>query len=271
MIPLIGVSTYVADTAWGAWRRPAAVLPESYYELVASAGARPLLLPPPRTALAGPGWGADEVIAVLDGLVLTGGGDVDPARYGAVAEPSVSGVDPIRDESERALVAAALAVDLPVLAICRGCQILNVELGGTLHQHLPDVVGNDDHRRTPAVFEEVQVATTPDTRTAAVFGPTPTVLCSHHQSIDALGNGLVVTARAPEGVIEAVELPSASFVLGVQWHPEEGEDQRPFAALVAAAWQYLEGRRAPRSALTPSARPGPPGRRVAGSPTGRSQ
>jgi gamma-glutamyl-gamma-aminobutyrate hydrolase PuuD len=232
----------VAESAWGAWSRPAAVLPESYYELVASAGARPLLLPPPRTAAAGPGFGAAEVISVLDGLVLTGGGDVDPALYGETAQPDVGGVDPVRDESERALLAAALAVDLPVLAVCRGCQVLNVALGGTLHQHLPDVVGNEDHRHAPSVFGEVEVTTTPDSRTAAAFGPRATVLCSHHQSIDALGRGLVVTARAADGVIEAVELPGASFVLGVQWHPEEGHDQRPFAALVAAARQGHERR-----------------------------
>ena len=242
MIPLIGVSTYVAEAAWGAWSRPSAVLPESYYELLASAGARPVLLPPLRTPKAGPGFGADDVIAVLDGLVLTGGGDVDPTLYGEVADPSVGGVDDVRDESERALLAAALAVDLPVLAVCRGCQVLNVELGGTLYQHVPDVFGNEDHRHAPSVFGPVEVQTSPGTRTAAVFGANPTVLCSHHQSIDDLGKGLEVTARAADGVIEAVELPGASFVLGVQWHPEEGADQRPFAALVDAARRYQDAR-----------------------------
>jgi putative glutamine amidotransferase len=242
VIPLIGISTYVAEAAWGAWSRPAAVLPESYYELVASAGARPMLLPPLRTSPSGPGFGAAEVIAILDGLVLTGGGDVDPGLYGERPAPSVGGVDPVRDESERALLAAALAADLPVLAVCRGCQILNIELGGTLYQHLPDVVGNEDHRHAPSVFGEVAVTTDPGTRTAAVFGAHPTVLCSHHQSIHALGDGLVATAHAADGVIEAVELPAATFVLGLQWHPEEGGDQRPFAALVEAARQFHERR-----------------------------
>jgi putative glutamine amidotransferase len=241
VIPLVGLSTYVAESTWGAWSRPAAVLPESYYELVASAGARPILLPPPRTAALGPGFGAADVISVLDGLVLTGGGDVDPALYGETAQPSVGGVDPVRDESERALLAAALAVDLPVLAVCRGCQVLNVELGGTLYQHLPDVVGHEDHRRAPSVFGEIEVTTTPGSRTAEVFGAETAVLCSHHQSIDALGTGLVVTARSADGVIEAVELPGAFFVLGVQWHPEESGDQRPFAALVSAARRFHEG------------------------------
>jgi gamma-glutamyl-gamma-aminobutyrate hydrolase PuuD len=248
MIPLIGISTYVAKAAWAAWERPSAVLPESYYELVASAGARPLLLPPQRTAASGPGFGADEVIAVLDGLVLTGGGDVDPAAYGQTAQPEVTGVNPLRDDSERALLAAALRVDLPVLAVCRGCQILNVELGGTLHQHLPAVVGHNGHRSAPSVFGEVKVTVTPDTRTSSVFGTSTTVLCSHHQSIDELGSGLIPTAHADDGVIEAVELTGAQFVLGVQWHPEEGGDQRPFAALVAAARSYHERRAALRGA-----------------------
>jgi putative glutamine amidotransferase len=242
VIPLVGISTYVAEAAWGAWSRPSAVLPESYYELVASAGARPMLLPPLRTSPSGPSFGAAEVIAILDGLVLTGGGDVDPGLYGERPAPSVGGVDPVRDESERALLAAALAVDLPVLAVCRGCQILNIELGGTLYQHLPDVVGNEDHRHAPSVFGEVEVTTDPGTRTAAVFGAHPTVLCSHHQSIHALADGLVATAHAADGVIEAVELPAATFVLGLQWHPEESGDQRPFAALVAAARQFQDRR-----------------------------
>jgi gamma-glutamyl-gamma-aminobutyrate hydrolase PuuD len=216
----------------------AAVLPESYFELVAAAGGRPMLLPPPRAAIDGPGTGAAEVVGVLHGLVLTGGGDVDPQAYGEEPDPETGGVNPIRDDSERALLAAALKIDLPVLAICRGCQILNVELGGTLHQHVPDVVGHDSHRTAPMVFGDVDVTTEPGSRAAGVFGSATTVLCSHHQSINVIGRGLVPSARAADGVIEAVELPSSRFVLGVQWHPEEGRDQRPFDALVAAAKAY---------------------------------
>ena len=244
MLPLIGVSTYVADVAWSNWERRAAVLPASYFELVAAAGGRPLLVPPTSTAPDGPEAGADQVVDVLDGLVLTGGGDVDPAAYGEDPDPEVGGVNPVRDASERALLAAALQADLPVLAICRGCQVLNVYLGGTLHQHLPDVIGNLDHRKVAMQFEDVDVATEPGTRTAAVFGPTTTVRCSHHQAIRDLGRDLVVTARAGDGVIEAVELPSARFVLAVQWHPEEAMDQRPFDALVQAAREYKEERSA---------------------------
>jgi putative glutamine amidotransferase len=248
MIPLIGVSTYVAEASWATWTRRAAVLPENYFELVAAAGGRPLLVPPPSRSPEGPAAGADEVVAVLDGLVLSGGGDVDPRAYSQEPGPEVGGVDATRDASERALLAAALRADLPVLAICRGCQVLNVELGGTLHQHLPDVIGTLAHRRAPFVFGDVAVETVPGTRAAAVFGPSPTVLCSHHQSIAALGRGLVTTASAADGVIEAVELPTARFVLGVQWHPEEGMDQRPFDALVEAAITYAQERSVRRSA-----------------------
>jgi gamma-glutamyl-gamma-aminobutyrate hydrolase PuuD len=127
---------------------------------------------------------------------------------------------------------------MPVLAICRGLQILNIARGGTLHQHLPDVVGHDGHRRAPSVFSEVKVSTTPDSTTAVIFGTSATVLCSHHQSIDQLGTGLTPTAFADDGVVEAVELRGPPFVIGVQWHPEEGGDQRPFAALVEAARTY---------------------------------
>jgi putative glutamine amidotransferase len=215
VLPLIGVSTYVADVAWASWERRAAVLPASYFEL-----------------------GAAEVVAVLDGLVLTGGGDVDPAAYGENPDPEVGGVDRNRDASERALLAAALQADLPVLAICRGCQVLNVFLGGTLHQHLPDVVGNVDHRRQPMHFEDVDVETVPGTIAASVFGAGTTVLCSHHQAVRDLGRGVAVSARAGDGVVEAVELPAARFVLAVQWHPEEAMDQRPFDALLDAAREY---------------------------------
>ncbi|HSZ36125.1 MAG TPA: gamma-glutamyl-gamma-aminobutyrate hydrolase family protein [Acidimicrobiales bacterium] len=245
--PLIGLTTYVADVRWGSWERRSGVLPQSYYELTAAAGGRPLLVPPPGTAPDGPEAGADEVVAVLDGLVLTGGGDVDPLAYAAPPDPQTGGVDPVRDASERALLAAALRADLPVLAICRGCQLLNVELGGTLHQHLPDVIGHQAHRSAPFQFGDVAVETVSGTLTAEVFGPKPVVKCSHHQAIRDLGRGLVPTAAA-DGVIEAVELQGTRFVLGVQWHPEEQGDRRPFDALVQAARRYAEERSVRRSA-----------------------
>jgi gamma-glutamyl-gamma-aminobutyrate hydrolase PuuD len=224
------------------------VLPQSYYELTAAAGGKPLLVPPPSTAPDGPTAGADEVVAALDGLVLTGGGDVDPRAYAEQPDPETGGVDPVRDASERALLAAALRADLPVLAICRGCQVLNVELGGTLHQHLPDVLGHSAHRSAPFVFGDVVVETVPGSLAAEVFGPKPIVKCSHHQAIAEIGRGLVPTAATEDGVTEAVELHGARFVLGVQWHPEEQGDRRPFDALVSAGKRYAEERSVRRSA-----------------------
>jgi putative glutamine amidotransferase len=241
---LVGVTTYYAEAQWGSLRRRAAVVPAAYFELVARAGARPLLLPPMHSAEAGTGFGASDVVASLDALVLIGGGDVDPLSYGQSPGPSVGGVDPLRDQSERALLAAALARDLPVLAICRGQQLLNVHLGGTLHQHLPDLLGHREHQLAPGVFNDIDVVTVSGTVVSSIFGDKATVHCSHHQSIDRLGDGLVVAAYsveaadipgAPDGVIEAVELPGQRFVVGVQWHPEDTGDVRPFGALVQAA------------------------------------
>ncbi len=238
--PLVGVTTYYAEAAWGPWRRPAAVVPAPYFELVAEAGGRPLLLAPQRLAPGGPGAGARAVLEVLDALVRVGGGDLDPAAYGGVEDRELGGVDPVRDESERALLACALDRDLPVLAICRGLQLLNVHLGGSLLAHLPDLVGHRGHQPAPGEFADVDVVTVPGTRTAAIVGDKDTVRCSHHQAIDRLAPGLVVAARSvepaeAEGVIEAVELARAHFVVAVQWHPEESGDRRLFDALVDEA------------------------------------
>jgi gamma-glutamyl-gamma-aminobutyrate hydrolase PuuD len=135
-----------------------------------------------------------------------------------------------------------MSLRLPVLGICRGMQVINVARGGSLHQHLPDVVGHTDHRQAPAVFGDVEVEADPGSLAARIFGDRPTVRCAHHQAIRDLGRGLVPTARTHDGVVEAVELPSARFVLGVQWHPEEDGDQRPFDALVAEARDYERDR-----------------------------
>lgn len=248
-VPLIGVTTYCSEASWGPWHRPAAVLAANYFELVAQARCRPLLLPPCRDDGAGGALGAPEVVSVLDGLVVVGGGDVDPAAYGGASHAEVAGVDPVRDRSEWALLSAALEADLPVLAICRGLQLLNVGLGGTLSAHLPDVTGNDDHRPGPGAFSDVEVETVEGTTAAAIFGPRTTVRCSHHQAIDRLGAGLEVSARSlghpgaqrPDGVVEAAELADHRFVVGVQWHPEESGDRRPFDALAAAAERVRAG------------------------------
>lgn len=242
-VPLVGLTTYSVEAAWGAWRRRAALVPEPYVELVGAAGGRPVLLPPCRSDETGGGTGVAEVVDALDALVLIGGGDVDPGAYDGPAHPAVSGVDPVRDRWELDLLHQALQADLPVLAICRGLQVLNVALGGSLTPHLPDRVGHTGHQPGPGRFADVEVELVPGTVTEKVLGPRAAVRCSHHQAIERLGAGLVVGARTAPGhppgpedtVIEAVEFPGRRFVVGVQWHPEESGDRRLFAALVAAA------------------------------------
>ncbi len=232
---MVGVTTYHQQASWGPWDRVAAVLPASYVDTVAAAGGCPVLLSP-SDGTVDVDVVASSVVAGLDALVLVGGGDVDPARYGQAPNPATAGVDPGRDASELALLRAALDVDLPVLAICRGMQLLNVHLGGTLIQHVPDVVGDDRHQPARGCFSDVVVATEAGSAVAKFLGETASVRCSHHQAVDRLGGGLVVTARAADGLPEAVELPEARFVVGVQWHPEEDADRRPFQALLDAVW-----------------------------------
>ncbi|MFI9812013.1 gamma-glutamyl-gamma-aminobutyrate hydrolase family protein [Saccharothrix variisporea] len=217
--PLIGISTYLDRARFGVWDVEAAVLHRDYLDSVVRAGGQPVLLPP---------VGEWTDVSFLDGLVLAGGADVDPALYGAARDPRTGPAAVERDAAELALARAALAADLPLLAVCRGMQILNVALGGTLVQHV------DGHNVTPAVFEKVDV-TVSGGRLAAVVGSTVSVMCHHHQALDVLGDGLVVTGRAPDGVVEAVELPDRRFVVGVQSHPEASREDRVFGAFVEAA------------------------------------
>ena len=237
--PLVGIASYAEQARWGPWDAPAALLPVSYPEHVAAAGGVPVLLPPLP--------GVARAAARLDAVVLSGGGDLDPAGYGADPHPLSTRVYPARDRAERALLRAALAEGVPVLAICRGMQILNVTRGGTLHQHLPDLVGHDGHGATPGTFGQHEVRVDPASRLGAILGaagqggPRLTVPTQHHQAIGRLGDGLVATAWADDGTIEAVEPGPARpgrpgrFLIGVQWHPEEGTDPRLFQALIAAA------------------------------------
>lgn len=232
-MPLIGLSTYVEHAQWGVWDQRAALLPTNYIEVVARVGGLPVLLPPiVPTDIDG---AAAAVVAGLHGLVLTGGSDVDPEQYGAPAHAETDAPRGERDTWELALLRAALASDLPVLAVCRGAQLLNVAMGGTLHQHLPEVVGEPTHRPALGSFGRVRMEVDPTSRLAAIVGEAPDGQCHHHQAVDRLGDGLIVCARAADGTVEGVELPSARFALGVQWHPEEDGDERLFAALVAAA------------------------------------
>lgn len=224
--PRIGITTYLEPTIWGVWERDAALLPRVYLDSVVAAGGVPLLLPPVGTD--------PTVLELLDGLVIAGGCDVDPASYGAAPHPETVGTRPGRDGHEAILIKAALDSDLPLLAICRGLQMLNVTLGGTLHQHLPDSVAHDEHRPSPAVFGRTEVKVEPDTLAARLFGERTSVHCYHHQALAEVADDLRVTARAGDGTVEAAEVDGKQFALGVQWHPEENpEDLRLFAALVA--------------------------------------
>jgi gamma-glutamyl-gamma-aminobutyrate hydrolase PuuD len=226
--PRIGVTTYLEPTIWGVWERDASLLPRVYLDAVVAAGGVPLLLPPVGTD--------PTVLEVLDGLIIAGGCDVDPSTYDAVPHPETVDTRPGRDEHEKILIRAALDRDQPLLAICRGLQMLNVTLGGTLQQHLPDVVAHDAHRPSPAIFGTTEVKVEPGTLTARLFGDRTSVRCYHHQALDLVAPGLRVTARAGDGTVEAAEVDGHDFALGVQWHPEENpDDLRLFTALVAAS------------------------------------
>ncbi|MFD8786409.1 gamma-glutamyl-gamma-aminobutyrate hydrolase family protein [Kitasatospora sp. NPDC059599] len=222
--PLIGITSYQDDAAWSVWNQRASLVPQTYVDAVVRAGGTPVLLPPQ------PG-GADHLLDALDGLVLAGGPDIDPARYAADADPRTGPPHHARDGWESLLLHTALTRDLPVLGVCRGMQLLNVELGGTLLQHLPD--GN--HQIVPARYVRHRVTLVAGSRLAGLLGPTAEVSCYHHQAVDRLGAGLQVTARSADGTVEGIELTGQRFALGVQWHPEANpEDLRLFQALVAA-------------------------------------
>lgn len=231
MRPVIGITSYAQDAKWGAWTLPAALVPLSYVQSVIEAGGRPLLVPPMEGSV-------EETLAAVDGLIFSGGADLDPSTYEAEPHPEVTFVQPHRDEAELALLERAIAHELPVLAVCRGMQLLNVLRGGDLHQHLPELVGHEGHREVPGVFSEHEVRLRPGSHTAELLGERTRVQSSHHQGVGRLGSGLEAVGWAEDGSIEAVEDPAHRFVVGVLWHPEEGEDKSLFAALVAEAADY---------------------------------
>src|ERR671934_960867 len=223
--PVIGMCTPLERASWGAWKDfPVVLMGVGYVRAVQRAGALAVLLPPDE------GVDPDEVLELIDGLLLVGGGDVDPASYGAEPHPTTSGAVPERDDFELALARRALELDVPLLGICRGMQIMNVAAGGTLNQDV-DNVGL--HRHTPGVFGDHEVELEPGSLAARTAGePRHAIKSHHHQGIDRLGEGLVVTGRAEDGEGEAVEIPDRRFALGVLWHPEEDETSRLIAAFV---------------------------------------
>ena len=228
--PVVGITTYLTRAAWGAWDMEAALVPADYVRAVERAGGAPLLVPP--------GADTEATLAVVDGLVFSGGSDLDPELYGDDAHPETNGVVRERDEFELGLMQAALARDVPMLAICRGSQVLNVALGGGIEQHVPDRVGSDAHKETPGVFAEHDVEVVPGTRLGSLLGARHDVKSHHHQGFGKLGAGLREAARAPDGTVEALEDPSRRFTLGVLWHPEAGDDLELFEALVEEAIAY---------------------------------
>lgn len=231
---LIGLTTYVEQSRHGVWDEMSALLPMSYVSAVIRAGGTPLLLPPAPAAPA-------SVLSVLSGLIATGGPDVDPALYGAERHDETDRPRPERDAWESGLCRAALDMDLPLLAICRGLQVLNVALGGTLHQHVPEVIGTDAHRLVRGRMTPNDVNVSSGTALSSVLGPTTTVMCHHHQAVDQLGMRMQATAFAADGTIEGVEVEGHRFALGVQWHPETDESgDRLFQALVEAARAYRD-------------------------------
>jgi putative glutamine amidotransferase len=215
--PVIGLTSYLEPAKWGAWDQPAALIPWNYVNKLQAAGASVVLLPPD----------ADnhDAISRLDGLVMAGGADIEPARYGAPHQEGTDKPRTERDASELGLYKSARAANLPVFGICRGLQIMAVAHGGSLHQHLPDLVGNTLHRDAPGTFNNHGATFTPGSLIAELVGATEvTVNSSHHQAVDSPGD-LTITGYAEDGTVEVCEDPTSDFVLGVQWHPEFSNDE----------------------------------------------
>jgi len=228
---VIGITTYVTRAQWSYWDEQAVLVPAAYVQALERAGGRPVLIPPSE-------HGIEETLDAVDGLVFSGGSDLDPDLYDQEPHDETFGVVPERDRAELALLEAALARDLPVLAVCRGSQVLNVARGGDLVQHLPDLVGDEKHKHTPGTFADHDITLQPGTRLASLLGDHAPVKSHHHQGFGRVGDGLRVAAHAEDGTIEAVEDPSRRFALGVLWHPEAGEDLKLFEELVDAAREY---------------------------------
>ncbi len=234
--PVIGICTVLEKARWSVWELDAALLPMNYVQAIQRAGGLALMLPPDEQLVEDP----DEVLARLDGLILAGGADIDPASYGEPRDPHTVDTVPERDRFEVALARAAIERDLPLLGICRGMQLINIACGGTLIQHLPDRFGHGEHRRVVGTFEgsdhEVNLVEGSLAQEAA-GQPVHTTKSHHHQGVDCLGAGLVVSGTSvfEDELAEAIELPDKRFVLGVQWHPEADPESPVIAALVAAA------------------------------------
>jgi putative glutamine amidotransferase len=226
--PVIGICSAVESARWAAWEVVVNLSPRTYSLAVQRAGGVAIILPPDDSVAENP----DELLDLLDGLILAGGSDIDPGSYGAKPDPETKTTWPERDRFEIALGTRALERDMPMLGICRGMEMLNVVQGGTLNQHL----GLELHRHTPGVFTDHRVELTPGSLAARVVGSETTeVKSAHHQGVEELGEGVVISGHADDGVVEAIELPERSFAVGVLWHPEEDEQSRVVGSLVEEA------------------------------------
>ncbi len=239
--PVIGLTTYLEQAKQGVWDVRASFLPQQYFDSVTASGGVAVLLPPQPS----PEAAASAVLDGLDGLILTGGLDVQPELYGAPRHPLTDPARADRDAWELALLAGARERGIPVFGICRGLQLINVASGGTLHQHLPEALGTERYKIGGGVFAENTVEVDADTKLAGLLGAGPFGIHSyHHQGVDRVGDGLVVTARTDDGLVQAFEAPGDDYLVAVQWHPEENSaDRRLFLGLVAAADAYAASRR----------------------------
>jgi gamma-glutamyl-gamma-aminobutyrate hydrolase PuuD len=233
--PLIGITSYAEEIRWGVWTEEAAVIPLSYVRAVERAGGRPLVVPPVED-------GVEETLDALHGVIFSGGGDLDPRLYDADPHPETDAPREQRDKAEIAMLGAALERDMPVLAICRGSQLLNVAHGGDLVQHLPEAVGHERHKHEPGAFSDHSVSVAAGSRLGGLLGEHAPVKSHHHQGMGRIGAGLREVAWAEDGVVEGLEDPDRRFALGVLWHPEEGEDFALFAGLVEEARRYRDER-----------------------------
>ena len=232
MSATVGIVPSVERARWTHWEDDAVVLPLAYVRAVQAAGGRALIVAPDDEVAEHP----EELVGGLDALILTGGADIDPASYGARPDPNTGATRPERDRFELALAFQAMEAGLPLLGICRGGQMVNVACGGTLIQHLPDVVGDDHHLRTPGAFSEHEVELEAGSLAARAAGAERIVVKSHHhQAVGELGEGLRATGHSlPDAVVEAVEHPDHRYTLGVLWHPEADERSRIVESLVRA-------------------------------------
>ncbi|MBZ4487446.1 gamma-glutamyl-gamma-aminobutyrate hydrolase family protein [Microbacterium sp. cx-55] len=245
-VPVVGLSTYLERAKQGVWDVRAAFLPQQYFDAVTASGGAAVLLPPQPN----PEPSAETVLDGLDGLILTGGLDVQPELYGAERHPLTDPARADRDAWELALLRGARRRGIPVFGICRGLQLINVAFGGSLHQHLPDDLGTERYRIGGGVFADNTVIVEDGTRLAGLVGAGEYGVHSyHHQGVDRVGEGLTVTARTDDGLVQAFELPGDEYLVAVQWHPEENSaDRRLFLGLVAAASAHRAARDAASAA-----------------------